>query len=290
MMRKNRISLFFLTMAFSILACNLGALISPEVLQINNSGAATIVPTDTFLAIQSATIASASKLEIIHIAQPAPNSTINSPVKITGEADSTFEQNLVITISGEDGSQLALIPTTIQSPLGSRGNFVSEISFSVTSAQAGRISVYSVSAMTGGLEHLSSVEVTLSPTDTSTSSVAVSAETIDILLPKALDIVSGGVIQISGFSEYFFESSLAIILCGAGASGSYDVFCGSSANIIASGNASINSQDVGQAGPFSATLNYSHSVESPGRLIIYAISPRDGGILHLNSIPLQIKP
>lgn len=294
MMRTFRQIAIFSLLGLASLACNLSAVLNPggasSATPISNQASATPIHTDSPAAAATPVKADAVKLEEIHIAQSAPNSVVGSPVTISGEADSTFEQNLVIAISGEDGSQLALSPTTIQAPLGERGNYSVTLTFSVATQQAGRISVYSVSAMTGGLEHLSSVEVTLAPSGASISSAAVAAETIGILMPKPLDVISGGTIQVSGFSEYFFESSLGLVLCGAGAEGSADDLCGSSGNILATGTATINSADVGQSGPFTGTLTYSVTAQSAGRILVYASSPRDGGILHLSSIAVQIKP
>jgi hypothetical protein len=47
-------------------------------------------------------------LEVISIFEPALGSTITSPITVKGKADSTFEQNLVLLITDEGGSQLAL--------------------------------------------------------------------------------------------------------------------------------------------------------------------------------------
>ena len=151
--------------------------------------------------------------------------------------------------------------------------------------------MYSQSAMTGGLEHLSSIEFTLIHGGSATVNTDISvAETIWIKLPKASETISGGKIDISGFSDYFFESSLGIVLCGGGASGPSDELCGTSANILATGNALIASPDVGQAGPFSGSLTYSITITTAGRMVVFATSPRDGGIIHLSSIPVTLAP
>ncbi len=293
-MRKLRLLISIALIALAALACNLGAVINPE--SSKNSGSPTttivILPEDTNISTaQTVDQLLGPKEEIIHIAQPATGSTFSSPLTINGEADSTFEQNLVIKLSDELGNQLALSPTTIQASLGERGAFSATLTFTIASEQVGRLSVYSQSAMTGGLEHLSSVEITLIPSgSTFISTTNLAAETIGITLPKALDTISSGTIDVKGFSDYFFESSLGLALCGGGSSGTSDELCGTSGNILAMGYALIASPDVVQAGPFTGSLSFSISGTTAGRIVVYATSPRDGGLIHLNSIPVTLQP
>jgi len=101
--------------------------------------------------------------EAIEIVDPVIGSTVTSPVHVAGEANPTFEQNLVVQISDADGNVIATVPTTIQADVGQRGPFFVEAPFTVDSEQPGRISVYAASARDGGITHLSSVEVTLRP-------------------------------------------------------------------------------------------------------------------------------
>ncbi len=252
--------------------------------------AATALPTSTLATSPSAAKPDPS-VEEIAIFSPASGSIVASPISIQGEADSTFEQNLVISLTDQDGNQLALKPTTINAPLGERGSYNALLEFSVSSQQIGRISVYSVSAMTGGLEHLNSVEVQLLPNGTASINSNVDVEeSIAILDPQPLAVVKGGSLNVSGTSDYYFESSLGLVLCGGGASGVADAICGTADNVIASGGAIINSPDIGQGGPFSGNLTYTITAKTMGRIVLFATSPRDGGIIHLNSIAVEIGP
>lgn len=104
-----------------------------------------------------------ASLAFIQILQPAGGSSVVSPLKVSGESNSTFEQNLVVAVYDSTGKQLALKPATIQAELGRRGPFSIEIPFTVTREQPGRVSVYDTSAANGGIIHLASVEVTLLP-------------------------------------------------------------------------------------------------------------------------------
>jgi hypothetical protein len=211
---------------------------------------------------------------------------------VQGEADSTFEQNLVIHVTGEDGSLLAEMPTTIQTPLGERGPFSQEVAFSVSEQQAGRISIFSASAMDGSLEHLSSADVILLPSGAAQiTQASTSQESITILEPLPLAEISGGSVLFSGFSDYYFESTLGVALCGGGdGSGNLDLLCGTTDNLLAQSSVIIEAPDIGQPGPYAGEIAYSVSATTPARLVIYASSPRDGGLIHVNSIPIQLQP
>jgi len=268
------------------ISCNLGRLKT-------NSPSPTGTP--GVVALASGTSAASSPVEGIFISQPGPNSRISSPVSVVGEADPSFEQNLIVRLTGEEGVTIAISPTTIQAPLGSRGEFLLMQDFTITKTQPGRISVYSTDAMTGAIEHLSSVEVQWLAGGSSQLASAVSeGESIDIEQPAIGAQISGGNLQVSGYSDYFFESSLGIVLCGvgAGAAGA-DVtaeLCGGENNVLSTGTAMIHSEDVGLPGPFSGQLSYSVSTPTDARLIVYATSARDGGLLHVNSVAIQLLP
>lgn len=230
-------------------------------------------------------------LEAIVILSPGPNSSVTSPVIMLGQSRPTFEQALVVALFGEDGGELARQPATIDSPAGEPGNFTLEIPFTVAANQPGRISVFETSAMDGGIVHLTSVEVTLLAGGTpELQTPAVNFESIDIQAPAPMAEISGGVITVSGFSDYYFESNLGLILCGGGGSGAANEICGTDDNVLAQGNAMIDAPDVGQPGPFSGQLTYSVAEQTPARIVVFAASPRDGGLLHLNSIPILLSP
>jgi hypothetical protein len=249
-------------------------------------------PSSTTAPEESPTATTAAQdQETIYISQPGQGSSVTSPVLVKGIADSTFEQNLVLTITDEDGDLLLMQATTIQTPLGERGPYSAALDFSVGSQQAGRISVFSLSAMDGSLEHLSSVEVSLLPEgEAQILGPALDAESIRIDTPLMSAVVSGGTVTVSGFSDYFFESNLGLALCGQGGDGAPHPLCGTEDNLLASGFAMIDAPDIGQPGPFSGEIQYSVTTETIARLVVYAASPRDGGLLHANSIIVTLLP
>lgn len=291
-MRDNKQMRYIILLIFVLLASCAPAPASPTAeptaIALPSATAATL-PSEEGTA--SGEPSNASGLEAILLSLPGPGSKVTSPVTVQGQSRPTFEQNLVVAVYGEDGGLLTLQPTTIQAPFPEPGPFSIDIPFSVAVEQPGRLSVYETSAMDGGIVHLSSVEVTLRP---SGSAEIVPAEfhfeSIAIGSPTATAEVSGGTITVSGYSDYYFESNLGLLLCGPGGSGAPNDLCGTEDNVLASGNALIDAPDVGQPGPFSGELNYSVSGPTPARIVVFAASPRDGGLLHVSSIPITLLP
>jgi len=229
--------------------------------------------------------------EAIRITAPGLTSSIVSPVKITGEADPTFEQHLMAKVSGENGQAIATKSTTIQADVGQRGPFSLEIAFTVTKNQPGRVAVWSTSPKDGGLVHFSSVEVTLKTGGTASINAGQSAnETLVITRPAVNATSSGGKLLIQGWSGPVFENNLVVVLCGEGGSGKTDPFCGTADNVLARTSTTMHASDVGQPGPFSVEIGYKVSRPVSGRVAVYYTSARDGYLLHLSSVPVRLEP
>jgi hypothetical protein len=285
-------------LALMLAACNLpggstpaAATSTPIVLPTTGSPAATNTAAPAEPATSEAP--SGAPLEAIWIASPGAGSSVTSPVTITGQSRPTFEQHLVVAIYGEDGTLLARQPTIIAADAGSPGPYSIDLDFNVDHEQPGRIAVYETSAMDGGIVHLASVELTLLPSAGTANILPAPAalENMDITFPPANVEISGGSITVSGVSEYYFESQLGLLLCGGGdGGGAADDLCGDAHNVLAFSVAMIDSPDMGLPGTFSGTLTWSVSEATPGRIIVYGDSPRDGGLLHVTSIPVLILP
>ena len=228
----------------------------------------------------------------IQIFQPAGGSTVVSPIKVSGESNSTFEQNLVVAVYDSTGKQLALKPATIQAELGKRGPFSIEIPFTVTREQPGRISVYETSAANGGILHLNSVEVTLRPPGGKTDLLPAkpAPDLIRITKPEPNAQVSGGGLQVEGYGGLIFENQFSIALCGPGGTSKPEPICGTVDNVIARGSGLIKAPQPGQSGPFSAYLVYTVRQRTPAWVVVYDNSPRDGGLVFVNSQPIQLLP
>lgn len=100
-------------------------------------------------------------------------------------------------------------------------------------------------------------------------------ETILITSPKPGEIVSSPV-QVAGISDPTFEQHLAIQVIDQ-----YGSMIGQGTTIIAA--------DWGQRGPFEAQVAFAPPAsEEPGRIVVFAASPRDGGLVHLSSVEVRL--
>lgn len=215
-----------------------------------------------------------------------------SPVTVKGQSNSTFEQNLVVVIYDSTGKQLALKPTTIEAELGQRGAFSVELAFNVTKEQAGRIAVIDISPAHGGILHLASVEVTLRPPGGKAEVLTAkpAPDLIRVTRPLANAEVSGGKLLVEGVGGPLFENQFSLALCGAGGSGKPDPVCGTAGNVIVRASAAVRAADAGQQGPFSIQLAYKVKERTAAWLVVYDSSARDGGLIFVSALPLQLLP
>lgn len=93
---------------------------------------------------------------------PAPNTTVTSPVTISGDAD-VFEANVSISILGPDMEEIATDFATATCGTGCRGTFEKDVAFAVDSSQEGWIEVYESSAEDGSHQHVVLIPVILEP-------------------------------------------------------------------------------------------------------------------------------
>lgn len=229
--------------------------------------------------------------DLIMIEEPGDLSEITSPVFVSGIAGPTFEQNIVVRITDVAGNILAEEPTTILADIGKAGAYMVQLEFSITEDTPGRVTVFHTSAMNGAMQHAASAPVTLLASGNPTININIdSSEVIEILTPEFNQDVSSGVITVTGNSEYFFEATLVIALCGSGGNGLTHPICGTEDNVLAVSYANIESPDIGIGGPFSGTVEFSVSEEMPATLLVYAVSPMDGGLEHLSSVPIILVP
>ncbi len=239
---------------------------------------ATVAPTATAV-VQAEGNDGQSGLEKIAILAPGPGSRVTSPLTVSGEADSTFEQSLVVRLVSADGMELALVPTTIQSELGQRGGFKVEIPFAVTGQTQAFIQVFSASPADGAIEHLSSVGVTLAESGpVEIRPAAPTEERIRLTQPASGATITGGVVRVEGIALASFEQTLVIDLLD---------FDG---NTLARVPVTVQAPDLGQPGPFSATISYNVSASMPARISVRDPSPAFNGTLHLSSTIVTLAP
>jgi hypothetical protein len=217
--------------------------------------------------------------EAILILRPGPGSRLTSPFRLSGEADATFEQTLGVRVLGMDGTQLASTSTTIASEAGQRGQFSLDLSLDVSKDTQVLIQVFSDSPRDGGLTHLASVGVLVTPAGPPQIVPAVvHPEDIQILKPASGQTVEGGVAHVEGFGIGTFESTLKAEV--------YD----SGGNLVGSMPLIVSAPDMGQPGPFEVDIPYATGQAGPGRIVVRDQSPAFGGDVHLASVEINLAP
>jgi hypothetical protein len=217
--------------------------------------------------------------EAIFILEPGSGSRVTSPVQVTGMADSTFEQNLVVHLLLDDGSQLAFAPTTIQSEMGQRGPFELELPFDVEGERQGFIQVYASSPRDGAITHPASVGVTLASSGSADiRPVTPYQERIVIYQPAVAQTISGGVAHVEGFALASFEQTLVVEV--------FDV----NGKLVGMQPVIVQAPDLGIPGPFSVDVPYQGASAGPGRIVVRDPSPAFEGDYHLASVEVNLEP
>lgn len=98
----------------------------------------------------------------IAVALPRSDTAISSPIRVLGSAD-VFEASVSIRILDAEGTVLADTFTTATCGTGCRGDFDTEVPFSVDREQPGVVQVYESSAKDGSMINVVEIPVTLLP-------------------------------------------------------------------------------------------------------------------------------
>jgi hypothetical protein len=217
--------------------------------------------------------------EAIMILEPASGSRVTSPLRLSGIADSTFEQTLVVQILWDDGMTVAYEPVMIQSELGQRGPFELELEFDIVGERNAFIQVFEESARDGEITHLSSVGVLL--TDSGPAEIRRAEprpEQITIFEPSIAERVAGGVANIRGYGWASFEQTLLVEVQDE------------NGRIVGSTPITLEAPELGQPAHFFTQVPYQVNNEGPGRIIVRDISPAFGGDVHRTSVEITLAP
>jgi hypothetical protein len=211
---------------------------------------------------------------------------------VEGLAVAPFESLIGVKLTDPSGLTLAEAYPQVNAQMGQTGPYRQELDFSgVTEKTAARLTVYSTSPRDGGLVHLNSVIVHLLPDgEPRITMPETQHEAIEIHSPADGNTISGGEIIVSGYSAYFFEGTLFMILCAEGGGGGPHLICGNADGVLAESFTAINSPDIGMEGQFEDILQYSVDADVNARLVLYGVSPMDGAIEHLSSVTVTLKP
>ena len=217
--------------------------------------------------------------EAILILEPGPGSRVVGKINLSGVADPTFEQHLLVKVTLDDGTEIASVPTIIGVEAGKRGPFSVEIPFSVDTERQAFIQVSSSSARDGGTTHLSSVTVTLSPTGPERiNKVEPHPEQIIILQPAPGAEISGGMVHVQGYGWASFEQTLVVDIL--------DI----DGNVIGSQPVIVNSPEMGEPGPFEVDVAYTLQTPGPGRVVVRDPSVVIPSDVHLTSVEVNLSP
>jgi hypothetical protein len=221
--------------------------------------------------------------EAILILAPGSGSRLVDQVHVEGEADSTFEQTLVVEVVllGDPETVLTQQPVMIEAELGQRGPFAADLLFDIgqSSDAPGEIRVYAISPRDGGITHLSSAHVTLASTGASEARPAGdSVERIVIASPAPGAIVAGGFAHLEGVGLASFEQTLVARIYGA------------DGVLIGQAPITVAADEYGVRGPFAVDVPYTVGAAGPGRIVVLDPSPAFGQTLHLASVEVLIEP
>ncbi len=199
---------------------------------------------------------------------------------ISGMADSVFENMLLIQVMDQSGQVIGTGGASIHSDAGQRGPFDGKVTFTPPAqAEPGRIVISDSSARDGHITHLASVEVTLLPVGGAATLITGSEQpaALWIQVPTANAAIQGGVVHISGFGGPAFEQTLNMSVLNE------------SGQVIANTPVTLQAE-AGQAGAFAVDLPYQVANTQAGVIQISVASPRDGGLTHVASVDVTLKP
>jgi len=220
--------------------------------------------------------------EAILILAPASGSHLADQVHVEGQADSTFEQTLVVEVvlPGDPEVVLASQPVTIQAELGRRGPYSADLSLPGTGAteQAAEVRVYATSPRDGGVTHLATTQITIGAAAPDVRIAEPGPERIAILSPAPGDAVRAGTAHVEGQALASFEQTLIARI--------YDV----QGTLIGEAPITVQAPDYGVWGSFGVDVPYRAASAGAGRIVVLDPSPAFGQALHLASVEVQIEP
>lgn len=217
----------------------------------------------------------------IYISQPGNGSKVTSPVVVTGISNPSFEQSVVARLITADGTELAVVPGQIGSPLGERGEYSITIDFDVNEITPAFIQVFTDNPMDGGITTLSSVGIQLLPdAEAGQKEIIENTDTqahIVVTSQANSDVVSGGTITIEGFGRPTFESTFVVEMTD------------SVGELMAREAVTVNAP-MGQYGYFTVTFPYTVTEEMPARVTVRDISPAHGDNAFVHSVLVRLNP
>ena len=215
--------------------------------------------------------------EAILITMPPPGQGARGTLRIEGVSDPALAQQLNVVVRDAQGTVIATSRPTSQASADQRSAFVAEVAIPADVAQqTGRVQVYAVSPSSNAVTHLASVEVELN------SDKQIKTAPLDPQTPEAIAMI---------FPSPNAEVKGVVRVAAATMLGPQIVV-----EVLDANNQSVGRME--QAVPVNSGAPAQIMVEvpikvttaGPGRVLVYALSARDGATEHLSSVEVNLMP
>jgi hypothetical protein len=220
---------------------------------------------------------SQAPVEGILITSPQPGQGARGTLRIEGLSDPALAQQLNIVVRDAAGTVIGAARPTTQAPAEQRSAFVAEVAIPAeTARQTGRVQVYAVASDNNAVTHLASVEVELNG-ETPATTVR-----IDPLTPEAIAMI---------FPSPSAEVKGVVRVAAATLLGPRIVI-----EVVDANNHSIGRVEqtvqvtAGAPAQVMAEVPITVTTAGPGRVLVYAVSARDGATEHLSSVEVNLVP
>jgi hypothetical protein len=214
--------------------------------------------------------------ESILITTPSADQGVRGSFHVEGLADPTFEQQLYVLVRDAKGTVIAAGRPAIQAQAGQRGKFSAEVPLLADlPPQAGRVIVYAISPRDSGITHLESVDVQL-------NGDAPPAAPIDPNTPEGITII---------FPNPGAPVKGVVKVAAATLLGSKVIVEVRDVNDKTVGRVEQQVEQIaGQPAQVLVEVPIQVSAAQPGRVLVYALNPRDGQMEHLSSVEVNLVP
>lgn len=222
--------------------------------------------------------------ESILITAPSTGQGLRGSLHIEGLADPAFEQQLYVLVRDAKGTVIATARPAIQTQAGQRGKFNADVPLPASlPPQAGRVIVYAISPRDSGLTHVASVEVQLNgdaqpaaPIDPNTpEGIMIAFPNSGAQVKSAVKVVAATIPQKMGTS--WLGPKVIVEVRDAN-----DKTVGRVEQPV--------DQITGQPAQVLVEVPIQVSAAQPGRVLVYALNPRDGQTEHLSSVEVNLMP
>jgi len=216
-------------------------------------------------------------VEAILITSPQPGQGARGTLRIEGVSDPTLAQQLNVVVRDAKGTVIGTARPTTQAPADQRSAFSAEVAIPADIArQTGRVQVYAVSPGNNAVTHLAAVEVDLN------GDAPAKAVKIDPSTPEAIAMI---------FPSPNAEVKGVVKVAAATMLGPKIVI-----EVIDANNQSVGRVEqtvqltAGAPAQVMAEVPIKVSAAGPGRVLVYAVSARDGATEHLSSVEVNLLP